>query len=88
MASIGVEIIVQEAIRIAEGGLFAHSFDESAAWHRAPYYVDRILDGDKPGDIPIEQPSKVTLHVNLATARKIGLEVPRSLLLQADRVFE
>jgi putative ABC transport system substrate-binding protein len=72
---------------VVDGGLMAHGTDETLLWRRVPYYVNRILKGDRPGDIPIEQPSKVEFHINLKAARAIGLEVPPSLLLQADRVI-
>ena len=71
------------------GGLMAYGPNIVELWkQRVPVYVDRILKGAKPGDLPIEQPTKYELVVNLRTAKTLGLTIPQSLLLRADQVIE
>ncbi|MCW5593149.1 MAG: ABC transporter substrate-binding protein [Burkholderiales bacterium] len=72
----------------ANGGFMAFGSDITANYRRAPHFVDRILRGQAPADMPIEQPSRVELHVNRGAARALGIELPPSLLLRADRVFD
>ncbi len=70
------------------GGLLAYSADFPDIFHRAAGYVDRILRGARPGELPVQAPAKFTLSVNLKAARAIGLALPEALIARADEVIE
>lgn len=70
------------------GGLLSFGIDIADSFRRAASFVDRILKGAKPADLPVEQPHKIDLVLNLKTARALGLNIPQSILLRADRVIE
>jgi len=70
------------------GGLISYGQNSRETFRRSAIYVDRILKGTKPGDLPVEQPSKFEMVVNLKTAKTLGVTIPQSILVRADRVIE
>jgi putative ABC transport system substrate-binding protein len=73
---------------VEAGGLMSYATNDNESFNRVAVFVDKILKGAKPGDLPIEQPTKFELVINLKTAKAIGLAISKDMLLRADRVIE
>jgi putative tryptophan/tyrosine transport system substrate-binding protein len=73
---------------VTAGGLVSYAFDFEESFRKTAEYVNRILRGEKPGDLPVQQPTKYMLTFNLRTAKAIGLNVPPTILARADEVIE
>jgi putative ABC transport system substrate-binding protein len=84
----GLGTIFAFPVAAKEGSLIAYGPDYLHMYRRAPLYVDRVLKGTKPADLPVEQPVKVEFLINLQTAKALGIEVPLSLLIRADELLE
>jgi putative ABC transport system substrate-binding protein len=83
-----VPAVYSQSSFVRDGGLLSYGTDRVDSYRRAATYVDRILRGAKPGDLPVQFPTKLEMVLNLKTARVLGLTVPQSILLRADEVIE
>jgi putative ABC transport system substrate-binding protein len=88
MAAARVPAVYGYRLHVDEGGLISYGVDLRWCWHRAATYVDKILKGASPGDLPVEFPTKLELVVNLSAAKALGLMLPPTLLARADEVIE
>jgi putative tryptophan/tyrosine transport system substrate-binding protein len=83
-----VPSVFNNSVYVRDGGLFSYGIDTADVFHRAASYVDRILRGEKPGDLPVQLPVKFETALNIKTAKTLGLEVPPALLVRVDEVIE
>ena len=88
MARNGVPAMYEEVRFVEEGGLMSYGPSMSDLFRRSAIYVDKILKGAKPADLPVEQPTKFELAINLTTAKALGISVPDSILVRAEKVIE
>jgi putative ABC transport system substrate-binding protein len=92
IAALGLEhrlpLISTDADLTAAGGLISYGISRRDNYRRSAYFVRKVLDGVKPADLPVEQPTRILLSVNLKTARELGLSVPDAILVRADEVIE
>ena len=87
-AKIGLPTIYYTAEFVQDGGLISYGVNSHDLFRRAAGYVDRILKGTKPAELPVQQPTKFDLAINLKAAKALGLTIPPALLLRADQVIE
>jgi putative tryptophan/tyrosine transport system substrate-binding protein len=83
-----VPAVYQDGVFVRDGGLLSYGPDLVDVYHRSASYVDRILKGGKPAELPVQVPTKFEMAVNVKTAKALGLAVPQSILLRADEVIE
>jgi putative tryptophan/tyrosine transport system substrate-binding protein len=87
-ARLRLPAIYSDRILVTSGGLVAYDADRIDIFRRAASYTDRVLRGEKPGDLPFEQPTKYQLTINLKAAKTLGIDVPPTPLARADEVIE
>jgi ABC-type uncharacterized transport system substrate-binding protein len=88
MSRNGIPAMYEEVRFVEDGGLMSYGPSVSELFRRSAVYVDKIIKGAKPADLPVEQPTKFELAINLAAAKALGLSVPDSILVQAEKVIE
>jgi putative ABC transport system substrate-binding protein len=87
-ARLQIPAVYPYSIQVTDGGLMAYDVDIPELHRNAALYVDKILKGAKPSDLPVQQPAKLRLVINLKAAKRLGLKLPPSLLARADEVIE
>jgi len=88
IAKRGLPTIYAQSRFVNAGGLMSYGVKLNDMFRRAAHYVDRILKGAKPADLPVERPTEFELVINLKTAKQLGLTIPSEILIQADKVIK
>jgi ABC-type uncharacterized transport system substrate-binding protein len=88
VARLRLPAIYSDRLFVTSGGLVSYDADRTEIWRRTASYIDRVLRGEKPGDLPFQQPTKYQLAINLKTAKALGLAIPAGVLAVADEVIE
>jgi ABC-type uncharacterized transport system substrate-binding protein len=83
-----IPVVSTDSDLTSAGGLISYGFSRRESFRRSAYFVKKVLNGVNSGDLPVEQPTRILLTVNLKTAKALGLTVPSSLLVAADEVIE
>jgi putative ABC transport system substrate-binding protein len=84
----GLPLIVYSRETLEAGALMSYGADQRTIFRRAAIYIDKIIKGEKPADLPVEQPTRFEMLINLKTAKTLGLSIPESFLSRADEVIE
>ena len=88
MQTTGLPVVYELRDQVLAGGSLSYGYDIAANYRNAAKYVDKILKGAKPADLPVEQATKFDLVINLKTAKALGLTIPKDMLLRADEVIQ